>query len=59
MQNVHGISPGRIANIAAFAIDQPEDTAINEFTVGPANQPGKDGGGCSIDLQTVCQSSGG
>ena len=22
-----------------FAIDQPEDTTINEFTVGPANQP--------------------
>jgi NADP-dependent 3-hydroxy acid dehydrogenase YdfG len=30
----YGISPGRIANIAAFAIDQPEDTTINEFTVG-------------------------
>jgi hypothetical protein len=23
----------------AIAIDQPEDTTINEFTVGPANQP--------------------
>jgi NADP-dependent 3-hydroxy acid dehydrogenase YdfG len=34
-----GISPKRIANIVAFAIDQPEDTTINEFTVGPANQP--------------------
>jgi NADP-dependent 3-hydroxy acid dehydrogenase YdfG len=34
-----GISPDRIANIVAFAIDQPEDTTINEFTVGPANQP--------------------
>jgi len=22
----------------AFAIDQPVDTTINEFTVGPANQ---------------------
>jgi NADP-dependent 3-hydroxy acid dehydrogenase YdfG len=42
MQNVYdqyGISPDRIANVAAFAIDQPEDTTINEFTVGPANQP--------------------
>ena len=41
MQNVYnryGISPDRIASIVAFAIDQPEDTAINEFTVGPANQ---------------------
>jgi NADP-dependent 3-hydroxy acid dehydrogenase YdfG len=34
-----GISPDRIANVVAFAIDQPEDTTINEFTVGPANQP--------------------
>jgi NADP-dependent 3-hydroxy acid dehydrogenase YdfG len=42
MQGVYeryGISPDRIANIVAFAIDQPEDTTINEFTVGPANQP--------------------
>src|SRR3954467_2521068 len=29
----------RIADVVAFAIDQPEDTTINEFTVGPANQP--------------------
>jgi NADP-dependent 3-hydroxy acid dehydrogenase YdfG len=34
-----GISPDRIAGVVAFAIDQPEDTTINEFTVGPANQP--------------------
>src|SRR2546423_9263369 len=34
-----GISPERIANVVAFAIDQSEDTTINEFTVGPANQP--------------------
>ena len=34
-----GISPERIANVVAFAIDQPEDTTINEFTVGPAKQP--------------------
>ena len=33
------ISPDRIAGVVAFAIDQPEDTTINEFTVGPANQP--------------------
>jgi NADP-dependent 3-hydroxy acid dehydrogenase YdfG len=42
MQNVYdryGISPDRNANVVAFAIDQPEDTTINEFTVGPANQP--------------------
>ncbi|GFM83151.1 putative oxidoreductase Lmo0432 [Pseudomonas cichorii] len=42
MQDIYdkyGISPDRIANIVAFAIDQPDDTTINEFTVGPANQP--------------------
>ncbi len=35
----YGISPDRVASVVAFAIDQPEDTTINEFTVGPANQP--------------------
>ena len=35
----YGISPDRIANVVVFAIDQPEDTTVNEFTVGPANQP--------------------
>ncbi|MER8753239.1 SDR family oxidoreductase [Mesorhizobium sp. M1050] len=42
MQKVYdqyGISPERIAEIVAFAIDAPDDTTINEFTVGPANQP--------------------
>ncbi|WP_347259945.1 SDR family oxidoreductase [Rudaea sp.] len=34
-----GISPDRIADVVAFAIGQPADTTINEFTVGPANQP--------------------
>jgi NADP-dependent 3-hydroxy acid dehydrogenase YdfG len=34
-----GISPDRIARVVAIAIDMPEDTTINEFTVGPANQP--------------------
>jgi len=35
----YGISPDRIAEVVAFAIDAPEDTTINELTVGPANQP--------------------
>jgi len=35
----YGIAPERIARVVAFAIDQPEDTTVNEFTVGPANQP--------------------
>jgi len=34
----HAISPDRIANVVAFAIDAPEDTTINEFTVGPTSQ---------------------
>ena len=34
-----GISPDRIANVVAFAIDQPADTTVNEFTVGPTAQP--------------------
>lgn len=33
------IGPDRIANVVAFAIDQPEDTNVNEFTVGPTDQP--------------------
>lgn len=37
--DTYGISPDRIASVVAFAIGQPEDTTINEFTVGPANQP--------------------
>lgn len=32
------ISPERIADVVAFAIDAPEDTTINEFTVGPSRQ---------------------
>ncbi len=35
----YGISPNRIASVVAIAIDQPEDTTISEFTVGPASQP--------------------
>lgn len=35
----YGIAPERIANVVSFAIDQPEDATISEFTVGPANQP--------------------
>ena len=34
----YGISPDRIASVVAIAIDMPEDTTINEFTVGPASQ---------------------
>lgn len=34
-----GISPDRIADVVAFALDLPDDTTVNEFTVGPASQP--------------------
>jgi NADP-dependent 3-hydroxy acid dehydrogenase YdfG len=37
--DTYEISPDRIASVVAIAIDQPEDTTISEFTVGPANQP--------------------
>jgi len=35
----YGIAPERIAEVVAFALDLPQDTTVNEFTVGPANQP--------------------
>ncbi len=35
----HGISPDRIANVVAFAINQPNDVNVSEFTVGPTTQP--------------------
>lgn len=34
----YGISADRVANVVAFAIDQPEDTNVNEFTIGPTSQ---------------------
>lgn len=35
----YGISPDRVANVVAFAISQPEDTNVSEFTIGPTPQP--------------------
>ena len=35
----YGIAPARIADVVAFAISQPADTTISEFTVGPSIQP--------------------
>ncbi|MDR2300689.1 MAG: SDR family oxidoreductase [Deltaproteobacteria bacterium] len=35
----YGIGPESVANIVAFAIDQPENAAVSEFTVGPTAQP--------------------
>ena len=33
------ISPDRMADVVAFAINEPEDTNVNEFTVGPTPHP--------------------
>lgn len=33
------ITPDRVANVVNFAVDQPEDTNVNEFTIGPTSQP--------------------
>lgn len=35
----YGISPERVADIVSFALDMPDDTTVNEFTVGPSKQP--------------------
>ncbi|TDH37770.1 SDR family oxidoreductase [Pseudohoeflea suaedae] len=39
LYDAYGIAPERIADVVAFALDMPEDTTVNEFTVGPARQP--------------------
>lgn len=39
LYQTHGIAPERIASVVAFAIEQPDDTTVSEFTVGPASQP--------------------
>lgn len=39
MYEQYGITPDRVANVVAFALEQPEDTNINEFTIGPTTQP--------------------
>ncbi|WP_165004663.1 MULTISPECIES: SDR family oxidoreductase [unclassified Enterococcus] len=35
----YGITPDRIARIVLFAINQPADVNVSEFTVGPTTQP--------------------
>jgi len=39
MYDQYEIGPDRVANVVAFAIDQPKDTNVNEFTIGPTTQP--------------------
>ena len=35
----YGLSPEAIARIVAFALEQPADVNVSEFTVGPTSQP--------------------
>ena len=35
----YGIAPERIADVVSYALNLPSDVTVNEFTVGPANQP--------------------
>lgn len=35
----YGIAPERVADVISYALNLPKDTTVNEFTVGPANQP--------------------
>ncbi|WP_125579299.1 SDR family oxidoreductase [Lacticaseibacillus suibinensis] len=37
--DTYEITTDRIAKVVAFAIDMPEDTNVNEITVGPTDQP--------------------
>jgi NADP-dependent 3-hydroxy acid dehydrogenase YdfG len=39
LYDTYAIGPESIANIVLFALTQPENTCVNEFTVGPASQP--------------------
>ena len=35
----YGITPDRVASVVAFAISQPSDVNVSEFTIGPTTQP--------------------
>ncbi|BDR55086.1 oxidoreductase [Bombiscardovia apis] len=37
--DTYQIAPERVASVVSFAIDQPEDTNVCEFTIGPTTQP--------------------
>ncbi|WP_137597003.1 SDR family oxidoreductase [Paucilactobacillus kaifaensis] len=39
LYDTYQIGPESIANIVAFAIDQPDNMNVSEFTVGPTDQP--------------------
>lgn len=39
LYDAYEIPAERIANVVLFALTQPEDTNISEFTIGPTSQP--------------------
>ena len=39
LYDAYEIPAERVANVVAFALNQPEDTNISEFTLGPTTQP--------------------
>lgn len=39
LYDTYEISAERVANVVLFALTQPEDTNISEFTIGPTSQP--------------------
>ena len=39
LYDTYEIPAERVANVVAFALSQPEDTNISEFTIGPTTQP--------------------
>jgi NADP-dependent 3-hydroxy acid dehydrogenase YdfG len=39
LYDTYEIPAERVANIVAFALSQPDDTNVSEFTVGPTSQP--------------------
>ena len=39
LYDAYAISPESVAAVVAFALEQPADTVVSEFTVGPSKQP--------------------
>ena len=39
LYDTYEIPSERVANVVAFALNQPEDTNVSEFTLGPTTQP--------------------
>ena len=39
LYDIYEIPAERVAGVIAFALNQPEDINISEFTIGPTTQP--------------------